>query len=218
MRQPALRPLLLLVLMVLASLTLTGCGATVDTALVINDDGSGSRTITATIDSSELKQIPGGKAALEKAVKTALPAGMRYDGISGGNLRDATVTFTVPFTSVDDSRTKATTILAAGGKSPADITYTKGAAPFADGVTFSENFTSQDLLAWLVQALITDGKLTAASGQSLLKTGTAALTLPGGKSRTGVKEPLADSTMTERGFSEITVTTSGLLTGEYENV
>ena len=218
MRQSPLRRLFLLVLMVLAGLTLTGCGAVVDTALVINADGSGSRTITATIDSSELKQIPGGKAALEKAVKTALPAGMRYDGISGGNLRDATVTFVVPFASIDDYRGKATAILAAGGKGPADITYTKGAAPFADGVTFSENFTSQDLLAWLIQALINDGKLTAASGQSLLKTGTASLALPGGKSRIGMKEPLADSTMTERGFSEITVTTSGLLTGEYENV
>jgi len=161
---------------------LTACGAVVNTTLVVNADGSGTRNMTATIAASDMEQsVPGGSGAVDAVIKEHLPAGLEYSGVTTDGEGNATFAFSIPFADEQEYEEKVISILGAGGvvSIEADTQVVIADTVFRKGVSVEENFTSQDLLTWLVNALVDSGTLTASNKSSASELGTTAVEIDG---------------------------------------
>lgn len=134
------------------ALFLCACGAGLKTELSIQQDLSGCRRITCTIDNRELNNfVYGGINGLELLIRQNIPQSMQYQITADDTL--TTVTFTIEFSSPADYRQKITNIL----KTQTDSTIILRQNIFINGIYIHEEFTSQDLLRWLADALTAAG-------------------------------------------------------------
>ncbi len=163
-------------------LLLSACGAVISTTLTVNEDGSGVRTITATLSASDIADhVTGGVAAIEGAITASLPSAMTYEGRTEGPEGESVFTFTVPFEDPEDYQEKVVSILGAGGVVDLDAgtRIVLADSVFRQGLEVEENFTSQDLLAWLVNSLVETGAVPADSSSNASEIGTTAVTVGG---------------------------------------
>ncbi|WP_124040034.1 hypothetical protein [Neoactinobaculum massilliense] len=159
------KQLALALLVVLALVLLTACGAKVDTKLTLDEKGAGSRVMTLTMStqdaadatSSDTGYIHGGMDAVDASIKQHVPAGLSYSGMTNDGT-NYTGTFTLTFSSIADYQEKAAALLAASGDdTEPTVSFSTGDNGLLQGDSLKENFTSRDLLAWLPQYLVADG-------------------------------------------------------------
>lgn len=152
-------------LMIIILLIFTACGAVVNTDMKIDKNFKGQRTITAYIKKSDLKSyVSKGADGIEAVIEKYIPESLSYkrdDKTSG----DVEFTFIINFNNLEDYTNKIVDIL---NKNPdnmikAKILYNNKNNEFNKNLLFKENFSSNDLLAWLVYGLKTDNIVSNSS-------------------------------------------------------
>lgn len=194
---------------------LTACGAVLDTTLVINADGSGSRAITATVEADDLEKVKGGADAIDTAITENLPDGMTYGGQKAGSDGAAVFSFAIEFDSQKDYEDKVIGILGAGGVTDieTEIEIVVADSAFREGVSVNENFTSQDLLQWLVEAMVETGIVDDDDKDDLTEIGKTVVEIDGVGHDTSAKIEYTD--IADYGIRDLNVTTEGVGTGSY---
>ncbi|RTE49190.1 hypothetical protein [Actinobaculum sp. 352] len=186
---------------------LCACGAKIDTALNLADDGSGERVITLVMerDSDAESEINGGFEAVEAAINNHLPGELSFSGLEVTDDK-ATGSFTLSFSDLDEYRDKVASLLAYSGSSiEPDISVTMGDSPLQQGFAYSENFTSRDLLGWLPDALVTDGVISDDNRSNVFDSlGNATITV-GSETYSGDYGDLDVREAVDNRFSSVTV-------------
>ena len=162
------RWMFLAVLLTIAALILSACGAKIDTQLGLESAEKGTRTMQVSFNMKDNKdKIKGGVEALDASVRKHLPEGLEYGGIQSEGDK-ARATFTIPFSSVDEYRTKVASILkAAGSKTEPTVTILNTEQGLVQGIQVKENFSSKELLDWLPEALVVDGVIESSNKNSV---------------------------------------------------
>lgn len=162
------RWMFLAVLLTIAALILSACGAKIETQLGLESAEKGTRTMQVSFNMKDNKdKIKGGVEALEASVRKHLPKGLEYGGIQSEGDK-ARATFTIPFSSVDEYRTKVASILkAAGSKTEPTVTILNTEQGLVQGIQVKENFSSKELLEWLPEALVVDGVIDSSNKNSV---------------------------------------------------
>ena len=200
------RWMFLAVLLTIAALILSACGAKIETQLGLENAEKGTRTMLVSFDMKDNKdKIKGGAQALDASVRKHLPEGLEYGGIQseGGKAR---ATFTIPFSSVDEYRTKVASILkAAGSSATPQISIVNSDQGLVQGIQVKENFSSKDLLDWIPEALVVDGAIDSSHKNSVFNSSGSETTVKFGekevKNSGGSKISAKD--VQDRGFRNV---------------
>lgn len=162
------RWLFLAVLLTIAALILSACSAKIETQLGLESAEKGTRTILVSFNMKDNQdKVKGGTQALDASVRKHLPEGLEYGGIQTDGDK-ARATFTIPFSSVDEYRTKVASILkAAGSKTEPTVTILNTEQGLVQGIQVKENFSSKELLEWLPEALVVDGVIETSNKNSV---------------------------------------------------
>lgn len=156
------RWMFLTVLLTIAALILSACGAKIETQLGLESTEKGTRTMQVSFNLKDNKdKIKGGSEALDASIRKHLPSGLEYGGIQSDGDK-ARATLTIPFSSVEEYRTKVASILkAAGSDIDPQISIINSEQGLVQGIQVKENFTSKNLLGWVPEALVVDGVVSS---------------------------------------------------------
>ena len=176
------RWMFLAVLLTIAALILSACGAKIETQLGLESAEKGTRTMQVSFNLKDNKdKIRGGSEALDASVRKHLPEGLEYGGIQSEGDK-ARATFTIPFSSVDEYRTKVASILkAAGSSATPQISIVNSDQGLVQGIQVKENFSSKDLLDWLPEALVVDGVIETSNKNSVFNSSSSETTVKFGE-------------------------------------
>ena len=176
------RWMFLAVLLTIAALILSACGAKIETQLGLESAEKGTRTMLVSFNLKDNKdKIKGGSEALDASVRKHLPEGLEYGGIQSEGDK-ARATFTIPFSSVDEYRTKVASILkAAGSSATPQISIVNSDQGLVQGIQVKENFSSKDLLDWLPEALVVDGVIETSNKNSVFNSSSSETTVKFGE-------------------------------------
>ena len=162
------RWMFLAVLLTIAALILSACGAKIETQLGLESAEKGTRTMLVSFNMKDNQdKVKGGTQALDASVRKHLPEGLEYGGIQSEGDK-ARATFTIPFSSVDEYRNKVASILkAAGSKTEPTVTILNTEQGLLQGIQVKENFSSKELLDWVPEALVVDGVIESSNKNSV---------------------------------------------------
>ena len=200
------RWMFLAVLLTIAALILSACGAKIETQLGLENAEKGTRTMLVSFDMKDNKdKIKDGAQALDASVRKHLPEGLEYGGIQseGGKAR---ATFTIPFSSVDEYRTKVASILkAAGSSATPQISIVNSDQGLVQGIQVKENFSSKDLLDWLPEALVVDGVIDSSQKNSVFNSSGSETTVKFGekKVKNSGGSTISAKDVQDRGFKAV---------------
>lgn len=176
------RWMFLAVLLTIAALILSACSAKIETQLGLESAEKGTRTILVSFNMKDNQdKVKGGTQALDASVRKHLPEGLEYEGIQSEGDK-ARATFTIPFSSVDEYRTKVASILkAAGSSATPQISIVNSDQGLVQGIQVKENFSSKDLLDWLPEALVVDGVIETSNKNSVFNSSSSETTVKFGE-------------------------------------
>ncbi|MBE5833667.1 MAG: hypothetical protein E7309_03415 [Butyrivibrio sp.] len=139
-----------------AVLILTGCGGKLETDLTVNEDLSGTRHMALSVDMSENSQYINGDAEnITATIEQNCPEEITF---SSDNTDDVvTLNFDINFTSLEDYQTKVESLIEDSEYYDNLITYVAPNSVFAKGVSYEEEFTSQELLSWFENLMVDAG-------------------------------------------------------------
>ena len=132
---------------------MAACSIDMDTQLDLKDDQSGQRIITISVDKDAIEDY--GTDELEKieqVIADYKPDSLEYkkDTDDDGNVQ---YVFTLAFSSLDDYRSKVAELI---GREPV-IELSEPDTVFSKGVSFKEDFSSNDLTLWFREGLEKEG-------------------------------------------------------------
>ena len=158
-----MRKKILVMVLLFALLVLSGCGIKLTSKVNIDENFSGTRTMTCTFSTSDFQHFfNGSQKDLDQTIKDTCPSQLSYKKTSDD--RDTIYTFSLKFSSLDDYREKVGKILNFSPK----ITWQYGDSPFVSGLIYQENFSSTDLMTWLYTALYEENYVDKDSAEQLL--------------------------------------------------
>ncbi|WP_311469401.1 flagellar motor protein [uncultured Rothia sp.] len=201
------RWMFLAVLLTIAALILSACGAKIETQLGLESAEKGTRTMQVSFNLKDNKdKIKGGSEALDTSIRKHLPSGLEYGGIQSDGDK-ARATLTIPFSSVEEYRTKVASILkAAGSDIDPQISIINSEQGLVKGIQVKENFTSKNLLGWVPEALVVDGVVSSSDknnvftsdGDTTVKLGDKTVKNSGGST-------ISAKDVQDRGFKSVQV-------------
>lgn len=169
-----IRHVILCSLLILSLFLFTACGAKINTEMKIDKNFKGERIITALIKSSDLKSyVPTGADGIEETVKNYIPATMSYKRVDKES-GDTEFIFNISFENLEDYTKKIAQILGKN-QEQANIVYDNKSNEFKRSILFEENFSSNDLLNWLVYGLKTENKVSHSTVSDWMEIGTSSL-------------------------------------------
>lgn len=146
-----MRLLLLVVSVLTALLLMAGCTSVdIDTTITVDTEFSGERVMALEFSKTDVLAQYGTLELLDIAVEQAKPSEMSFErapAVSGSDL--VVYEFKMEFSSMDDYKSQLKSIL---GRE-AQIEYTLVDKVFSKGLTYSEDFESRDLFAWVDKAI-----------------------------------------------------------------
>lgn len=157
-----------------------GCGARVTTVMTVDEKFSGTRVITLTINPDDMKYVTGGKEALTKLVEANLPKDLTY--VSGNDeAGHISMVFTLSFSGLEDYRAKVGRLIALDKKSNISpmVKFESQETKFKKGVKIEENFSSADLMKWLLNAVADAKIITEGQSSNWYEMGTDKLVMGG---------------------------------------
>ncbi len=162
---------------------LAGCGAKLHTVLTVDSHFAGTRDMVMELTPDNLSQIEGGQAAIDRVIRahcpvqiTAAPSVMNENG-------NTEYTFTITFGNLADYTAKVEALL----KRAPSVQFSTPDNVLASGFRVSEDFTSDDLMAWLKEAVAEEELASGTTLQSLWSMDTTALRYDGQSYATGHK-------------------------------
>ena len=141
----------------------TGCGAALHTVLQLSPSFSGVRTMTMEINSDDFEKIEGGSVAVDRMIRENCPAEIAAAEPVLNNEGNSEYAFTLAFTDQADYCKKIEKIL---GREPV-VQFSNPETVLASGFRVSEDFTSDDLMGWLREAIGREGLATGSTLNSL---------------------------------------------------
>lgn len=163
----------LLAVMAAVMCLLAGCsmyGVSVDTQLKVNADLSGIRVMDVTVPASMFSgKSPLTLEALNRLIEENCPQELTWSYVKNGNTDQYHVE--LAFDSLADYMMKAKVLTGRSVQLEMEVSD----SVWAKGIRVSEDFTSVDLLAWLRNALVSEGLVTADMADGILRTGSTAL-------------------------------------------
>lgn len=160
-------------LAIAVSFILTACGARIDTAMTIKNDGSGSRVMTLALSAKDVSRLKGGTAAVDISIRSHLPKELIYSGIQAKSDGSRTGKITLNFSSVADYRGKVKAILQAGGVGNFDNVFSVSDSILVRGFHLQESYSSADLLKWLFVGLTADGVISSNDASNVYELGSS---------------------------------------------
>ncbi len=211
-----IRHVILCSLLILSLFLFTACGAKINTEMNIDKNFKGERIITALIKSSDLKSyVSTGADGIEETVKNYIPEAMSYKRIDKES-GDTEFVFNISFDNVENYTKKIAQIL---NKNPdnaiqANIIYDNKSNEFKKSILFEENFSSNDLLSWLVYGLKAENKISHSTVSDWMETGTSSLKID--NQDFNVYNIFSVSQSESTSFEKINVLTELLDNGKFE--
>ncbi len=153
---------LLLSAILIMLFALTGCGGALNTELTVNDDLSGKRVMTYTADCHDQDSyFKGDYASARSVIAKSCPDGLKLDDRSTDD--NIELVFTLEFSDIDEYTHKVRSIIEASGKDAPEtpIEYMAPSSVFATGISYKENFTSEDLMNWFQDTLVNGGYVSS---------------------------------------------------------
>ncbi len=153
----------------------TGCtpASTVNTVISVNEDLSGVRTMDVLVKGSVLsQQFSGTIEDINALVEAECPEGLTWTYESAGE--DYRYVFELQFASVEDYSEKVHKILTGEEMEESDEPWVEIQAdrsPFKDYFYIEEDFTSVDLLQWMIDALLEKEYVTEQNSAYVFKGG-----------------------------------------------
>lgn len=149
---------LLLLLVLVFVFCLTGCGESkvdLNTKVIIDAEKSGSRVMELSMKADDFTSSLGFSIdTLEQVLKQSCPKALTWQsGTDDGMYR---CTFTLNFKDIEDYQSKVKKII--GKKAHVNLVTT--GRVFSYGLSYNEDFTSTELIQWLLDALKEAGYLT----------------------------------------------------------
>src|SRR5690625_1438743 len=138
-------------LVLVIAFVLGACGARVDTRLIINDDGSGSREMQLTLDRDDLESyVDGSEEDLLEVIEGALPPQLQLTDVEStdDHIRGTVV---LNFSDAEDYKAQVEALL---DPETTDMLLLAEQGLFLSGLELSEDFTSTALLGWIPDALV----------------------------------------------------------------
>ncbi len=199
-----------LALTLVGVLALAACGARIDTTLTLEEDGSGERVMTLTLE-DDLEEVIGGADAVHESIVRHKPDNIEYSGVSTGEDGELIATLTVPFDSTQDYLDKMASLMNASDKTwDGDSTVIITDNPFGQGVAIDESFYSSDILGWLFSGLLADGVVASSNSSNMFENGET--TVKFGGIEYEARQPIRLSEVTDQGFDSVRMATN--LSGE----
>lgn len=146
------------VLLICSMALFTGCAAasTIDTNITINDDLSGTRTMKVSLDSTILaEQFDGTIEDINALIEAECPQELTWNYESLNGIYE--YTFELNFTSIDEYNQKVHMILTGEPPTGAEEAWVVVEAVktiWKDSFYLEEDFTSEELFQWLIDALV----------------------------------------------------------------
>ncbi|MBE5876811.1 MAG: zinc ribbon domain-containing protein [Lachnospiraceae bacterium] len=157
---------LLIAITVCMSLTACSAGSTIETTLKINDDLSGVRVMDVAIDDSVFSESFNGTIEdLHNVIVANCPADLTYTYSDESGVK--TYTFELAFSSLEDYKTKVTTLT--GTEPTIDIQVPN--TVWVNGFYISESFSSSSLLYWLRTAIVDAGLVSSSDASNIFEDG-----------------------------------------------
>lgn len=208
-REPKRRGLLsrrFLIFLAAGAVVAAGC-AEIDTNLIIEDDQSGTRTMTAFISDSDMESnVKATPEELDQVVLANLPSVLEYTPFAHADSGYSAI-FTLQFSDTDDYLEKVQTLLDLGGIDiEAQTSIETLDSPFSTGVLVEENFTSLDLLEWVKDPIVAAGFATESDRSQILTTGDTYVTFDGEQHESWSSQIYVDNTL-RRGFMTVELST-----------
>ena len=125
----------------------TGCGASVTSQTKFQQDGSGTRTISAVISAKDAKNLDGGFYELDLLLEEAAPEGVSIGRTMLEN-GDAKYQFSFHFNNIDEYNEIISKIT---GKQH-NATWYNNSSVFLSDIEFSERECTYDLISWALDA------------------------------------------------------------------
>ncbi|MGX1749784.1 hypothetical protein [Glutamicibacter protophormiae] len=197
-------------LLLVLTLILSACGATVDTNLNLAKDGSGSRTITAKLSTENLSDyVDGGLKAISDSLKKHTPEQLEFKGLKENKEdSEAVATFEMSFSSFDDYETKINGLLtASGSEQSAEISTVIENNDFVSGFATDENFSSSELLGWAEDGLVNDGVVSEEDASGIFTDGEVKVKYDG-KNYESDSTRVSVNKVKDNGFDQIYVNTT----------
>lgn len=162
--------IVLLTMFVMSFLAGCSAGSTIETALNVNEDLSGSRVMDVVIaDDVASEHFHATMEELSALIGERCPAelGWSYDESTGSKI----YTFTLDFTSPEDYTTKVCNVT--GLESEDLLTIKKADSVWASGVYVDESFSSAELLQWLKDAVVEVGYVSSSDSSKIFTNGSS---------------------------------------------
>lgn len=140
-------------LIFLILLFITGCSAKVKTTLILNPKAKGTHSFEVVIDDEILKENKLEKVKLDALIKAHCPPNITYT-IDQEN-DSYKYTFVLAFSSLEDYKNKVQTLV--GEDKVIDIKFQTPNTTFSKGFVIEENFNTQEMAKWFVDAITAEG-------------------------------------------------------------
>lgn len=178
--------------MFLFLLLLSGCGVELTSKVNLDENFSGTRTMSCTFSSRDFQRyFDGTQKDLDQTIEDSCPSQLTYKRTSdGGNY---IYTFSLSFSSLDDYQEKVEKILNFAPK----VTWQYGDSPFVSGLIYKENFSSTDLMTWLYTALYEKGYVDQDSAEQFMDLKETTITVMGKTYTTDNKISIDEMNYTE---------------------
>lgn len=158
---------------ILMMLVLAGCsaGATIDAALMLNKDLSGTRQINITISNNVFDQyFQRSIEELNVLIEENCPQGMTWNYSEDGEVKQYNME--IAFASPEEYRGKISSIL---GEEPEQLEIIVPDSVWANGIRVEESFSNRDLLEWLKNLLVDNGFVDASNADMIFADGTVTM-------------------------------------------
>lgn len=201
-------------LALVGAVVLSACGldvnVEVDSTLDIHEDESGSRTVTAVLNEEDFEELDGGMDTVESAIEANIPESMTFEGISedeDGDEGGYRGSFTLEFDDVEDYESKVASVLEAGDVDiDPEVNLNVAEEGLVTGISVDENFSGEDLMAWMPEALVEEDVIEEDQAGGLLTSGTGEVTFGEETYDTSGGQLRLDETE-DHGFSGIRIST-----------
>lgn len=164
-----------LLLILLFAVGLSGCSKrqlAVQTELMLQEDGSGSRQMMIEIGKNEFEKVFSeiDKEEFNNSITEGCPSQLTIVREEEENIFRYTIS--LQFSSIEEYQEKAAEVIG----EEVEISFFQPESVFADGIRYEESFSSLDLIGWLKEILIRNNYLDEETVSDLFTNGTSTLT------------------------------------------
>lgn len=147
---------LFIFVLLMTTIFLTACGGKLSTKLELDEDFSGKRIMTYSIEKSTFKDyVNTSFEEITKLLEETNPGALSIEAKEGES--SYIYQFVLDFSSEEDYEEKVRKLLGEQDESKEYVFFEVPTSPFVKGLYYEEKFYSRDLLKWMEEAVVDAG-------------------------------------------------------------